>query len=221
MVEWIWACFYFVSAYLLFLAIRNLPKLLILSWKSPFNALKVILYLAFSIFIFVSVHALSSFYSSANKQAVLEVHIDKLDHQYYQVSLVTPSKSLLQEKQTYLVYGDMWQVDYKVLTWHKIVSYFGIDTLYSLERLNGRYSDVDDEQKKQRSLYSLKPESVNDVAWPYALTILEISLVRGFYGTSVFAPLSNQAKYSVYLTETGIELIAINEAARIALKRWK
>ena len=221
MLEWIWTCFYFVSAFLLFLAIKNLRQLLRLNWKTPFNTLKVAFYLTLSFFIFVSVQELSDFYSSAKREAILQIQIEKLDHQMYQISLLPSSKNSQQEKQRYLVYGDMWQVDLKVLSWNKIISYLGIDTLYSLDRLNGRYKDIEDELTKERSIYSLKSDSINDIAWPYALVLLEITLVRSFYGASVYAPMANQAEFSVYLTNTGIELNADNEEATLALKRWK
>ena len=189
-----------------------------LSWKTPFKASKICFYALLSMLSFLVTYELSKFYTADLKQPILEIKIKKLDHQHYQIDLTSPIKDSITS--AYQIYGDMWQVDMKILAWKSIVAYLGIEALYNLERLNGRYGKLDDELNKPRSIVTLNAEKATDVAWPYLLTFLEATLVRSYYGASVYAPMANRANFAIYLTDTGIELMPVNKEAKQALKNW-
>tara|TARA_R110002072_G_scaffold89737_8_gene200958 strand:- start:11666 stop:12325 length:660 start_codon:yes stop_codon:yes gene_type:complete len=216
--EWLWVILYFVSAYLFFLALKTLPTLLSLNWKIPFKVLKLGFYSFLSIILFLLTQQLSNFYTIEIKKPIIEIQFKELENQHYQVSLVSPAYK--SANKTYYIHGDMWQVDLKILTWNTLFTYFGIEPLYSLDRLNGRYIKLEDEFNKPRSIYQFNAEDTTDLAWPYIVEILELFLVRSFYGSAVFAPMANDARFAVYLTDTGIELLPSNQEAKQALKSW-
>src|SRR3990170_7003901 len=51
--------------------------------------------------------------------------------------------------------GDEWQIDARVLKWRAIGNLLGLDTLYRLERLSGRYGDVASERSAPRTVHEL------------------------------------------------------------------
>jgi hypothetical protein len=55
----------------------------------------------------------------------------------------------------YTVRGDEWQIDARVLKWHAIGNLLGFDTVYRLERLSGRYGDLQSERSAPRTVHNL------------------------------------------------------------------
>ena len=107
-----------------------------------------------------------------------------------------------------------------IISWNPLFSYLGLEALYSFGRLNGRYKDIEDELNKERSIFRLSNKDTLGIAWPYLVDFLELFLVRSFYGAAVFAPMTDNAEYKIYLTDTGIELLPSNEEAKNSLKQW-
>lgn len=116
--------------------------------------------------------------------------------------------------------GDMWQLDVRILTWHPVLAHFGMEPLFRLERLGARYHSIEDEQRFPRTLYNLVTPGFQDGYWLRLLTFSEGSLINSYFGSAVYAPMSDEAIYGVYLTKTGTELKPLNEPARKALLHW-
>ena len=157
--------FYIASAYLLFLTIKNLSSILKISWKTPLRITKLCFYAFSSVYFFLIAHGLSSFYSFEITKPILEIQIDYLENQYYEVKLISPGSNTTEK--SYKVHGDMWQVDLKILTWKPLLNYLSIKPLYSLERLNGRYTKLEDEFNKARSVYQFNKEDATQNALYY------------------------------------------------------
>jgi len=45
----------------------------------------------------------------------------------------------------FILNGDEWQLDARILRWEPALQILGFNTIYRLERLNGRYSKIDQE----------------------------------------------------------------------------
>lgn len=166
----------------------------------------------------MSIQQFSYFIAGDTRQAIASIHIEKMTHQRYQVSLKASDHKVKDFK--YSVYGDAWQVDFKLLTWNALFSYVGLSPLYRFERLNGRYSTIEDELKQPRSIYALNDVDSTKLSSIYGIKLLELCFVRGFFGASVYAPMADNAEFSVYLTDTGLELSPLNKEAKYVLKNW-
>lgn len=59
------------------------------------------------------------------------------------------------EGQRLMLRGDEWQIDARVLKWQAFVNVLGFDAVYRLERMSGRYSDVESERSALRTVYPL------------------------------------------------------------------
>jgi hypothetical protein len=117
--------------------------------------------------------------------------------------------------------GDEWQIDARVLKWRGAGNLLGLDTLYRLERLSGRYGDVASERGAPRTAHELAEESALDL---WALTRRYqryVPLADAMYGSAAFVPMAEGAEYVVTVSATGLVVRPRNEAARKAVGGWK
>ena len=123
-------------------------------------------------------------------------------------------------EESYMLFGDEWQIDARILKWTGPATLAGLDSRYRLERISGRYRDLRQEREGQRSVYSLSHEPGLAV-WPFLARIQRhTGWVDAYYGNSTFLPMADQAQYQVVLTQSGILARPLNNAARNAVSRW-
>jgi hypothetical protein len=119
------------------------------------------------------------------------------------------------------VRGDEWQIDARVLKWRAMGNLLGLDTLYRLERLSGRYGDGASERAAPRTVHDLAEEPGLDL---WALTRRYqryVPLADALYGSAAFVPMAEGAEYVVTVSSSGLVVRPGNEAARKALGAWK
>jgi hypothetical protein len=119
------------------------------------------------------------------------------------------------------VRGDEWQVDARVLKWRPMGNLVGLDTLYRLERLSGRYGDVTSERASQRTVYDLAEDPGLDL-WTLTRRYQRyVPLADALYGSAAFVPMAEGAEYVVSVSASGLVVRPANEAARKAVGGWK
>lgn len=120
----------------------------------------------------------------------------------------------------YELLGDEWQMDARVITWEPPMTMLGLDPIFQLDRLSGRYSEVEDELSKHRSVYALS-EPVPLDAWQFARRYPKLMPgVDAHYGTATYLPMADGAIFEVTMTRTGLIARPVNEAARQAVGDW-
>ncbi len=116
--------------------------------------------------------------------------------------------------------GDEWQLDARVVTWKPPATILGLDPIYQLDRLSGRYSDVDDEMVGDRTVHSLSEPGTLDL-WQFAQDYPSLLPgVDAHYGTATFLPMAHGALYEVRMTRTGLIARPLNDAAEAAVGEW-
>ncbi len=116
--------------------------------------------------------------------------------------------------------GDEWQLDARVLTWKPPATILGLDPVYQLERLSGRYSSVDRELTEPRTVHSLAEERPLDL-WNLAREYPSWTPgVDAFYGTATYLPLADGARFSITLSRDALVARPVNEQARQAVGTW-
>lgn len=150
-------------------------------------------------------------YKRAFKEELLaEVRIEKLDEQYFLLHF----KPVNEPSQAFHLLGDQWQVDMRLLTWKGPFLTLGVQPLYRFDRLSGRYSSIKHEKEKQRTLYELNGSDFVDL-WR-ASKSFNFGL-HANYGSSIFMPMVDKARYSVFLHARGLVAKPTNQAAKDAL----
>jgi hypothetical protein len=108
------------------------------------------------------------------------------------------------ETRTFEVEGDQLYVDAHIVKWHPIANLLGVHTGYELDRVGGRYEDIEDERQRPRSLYSLKaPKPVDAFALARKYTFLA-PLVDAEYGSATFTDARRPAQYELNVSTTGL-----------------
>jgi hypothetical protein len=105
---------------------------------------------------------------------------------------------------TFAVRGDQILVDARILKWKYLANVIGFRTQYELDRLTGRYVDIEAERTKERSVHSLgaqKPVDFYDLLQRYSLLRL---LADAEYGSATYIEVDEPARFEVRVSTTGL-----------------
>lgn len=150
------------------------------------------------------------------EQPVATIQFSKLGPQHFQARLTDVGGSVTEAD----LHGDQWELDARVITWQGYATVFGFQPLYRLDRLSGRYANIGQEIHDTHSVVALNPSSGLD-AWsllhrhPHWLPWLDAN-----YGSGVFLPMADGARYQVSLSRTGLMARPVNLAAAQAVEHW-
>lgn len=157
------------------------------------------------------------------EQVIAEITFQKLSAQQYRADINALDSDF---QKTVNLKGDEWQLDAQVLTWQGVATLFGLDANYRLHRISGRYVDIDEEQQRPRSVFSLVKkraliENEKFDLWQFANKYQDwLHWVDAAYGSAVFLPMTDGAKYSVAISRTGLIARPANDEARKAVSQW-
>jgi hypothetical protein len=125
------------------------------------------------------------------------------------------------EIQMFVLSGDEWQLDARVLKWKGWANLFGLDAQYRLERVSGRYRDITQERTAERTVYPLAENPGVDL-WKLTLDKPDrLPFVDAVYGNAAYMPMSDGARYEVTISQTGLIARPVNAAAQQAAGTWK
>jgi hypothetical protein len=135
----------------------------------------------------------------------------------FNATLTYPSGAV----QGYVLRGDDWQIDARVLKWRGMANVLGFDTLYRLERIGGRYADVERERTEPRTVYALHaPERLD--TWALVRAWHEyVPWVDALYGSAAYVPMADGAAYEVTVSQSGLLARPLNREARLAVGGWR
>ena len=108
------------------------------------------------------------------------------------------------EEKTYRVYGDEWRIDAKFLKWKSWATLFGLNAMYRIDRLSGRYVSVNDANTKQHSAHELKTNSTLDLTKIAKRYKNRFPPVDTIYGSSAYEKMQPDVSFTVYVTQSGI-----------------
>lgn len=151
------------------------------------------------------------------EQPVAQLRFEQVGHHRFRVRLdpVTgPARS-------YVLAGSQWQLQARVLKWVPLATLLGFNARYRLDRLSGRYVHAEAERTAADTVHDLSP--ARGLALWQAVQYLPdwLNLIDTRYGSGVYLPMTDGARFSVALSQTG-GLVARpqNEAAKQAVNQW-
>ena len=107
-------------------------------------------------------------------------------------------------EQSYAISGDEIYLDARILKWHALANMLGLTTAYELDRIGGRYREVEQERSAPRTLYTLGREKPVDL---FALRKRYDFLghyLDAEYGSAAFVPVSDPAELELRVSTTGL-----------------
>jgi|TARA_B110000438_G_scaffold266473_1_gene280583 hypothetical protein len=152
-----------------------------------------------------------------DEQLISRIEFEKTANDEYQARLMITGES----DQFFTLRGDEWQMDARIVTWKPPLTVLGLDPIYQLDRLSGRFAEIDREQTEMRTVYSLTLEAPADL-WRFTRRFPQLMPgVDAHYGTATFVPMSDGARYEVSLSRDALIARPANDAARTAIGTWR
>lgn len=151
-----------------------------------------------------------------DESLVATVHLEKTGDQSYILKL----SAVGSEPSLYELAGDEWQLDVRMIKWKSWFSLLGNDPVYRLERINGRFYDIEKENSVPKTAYSLNNNPGLDLWLIAKKNSGWIPVVQDVYGSAVFLPMKDGAQFRVFMSRTGLTAQATNNAAESAVKTW-
>jgi hypothetical protein len=108
------------------------------------------------------------------------------------------------EEVSFLIAGDEIYVDAHILKWKPLVNFLGLHTAYELDRVAGRYTRMEDEQSKPRTIFHLsqeKPVNLFHLRQKYALLK---PFLDAEYGSGTFVAADKPAELEVRVSTSGL-----------------
>ncbi len=114
---------------------------------------------------------------------------------------------------TYRLAGDQVYVDAHILKWKSIANLVGLHTAYELDRVGGRYTDLDEERGGERTVHGLGREKPLDVftlrrAFPVLSPLVDVQ-----YGSATFVAADDTVTYEIRVSTSGLLAREVSRAA--------
>lgn len=153
-----------------------------------------------------------------HEQPVAEIVFEARGPQRYRATLTQMPSG---EMQVFVLAGDEWQLDARVLKWRSWANLLGLDAQYRLERVSGRYRDIGQERHDERTVYALSENPGLDL-WNLTTQYPRwLPFVDAVYGSATYQPMAEGARYEVTITQSGLIARPINAAAETVAKEWQ
>ena len=104
----------------------------------------------------------------------------------------------------YELAGDALYVDAHILKWKPVANILGLHTAYELDRIGGRYDDLERERTAPRTVHSLAADPWVDL---FALRTRYAALAPALdaeYGSATFVRVTEPAEFEVRVSTTGL-----------------
>jgi hypothetical protein len=105
--------------------------------------------------------------------------------------------------------GDEIYIDAHILKWKPVGNIVGLQTLWSLDRVAGRYRSVEQERSAPRTLYPIAPERMVDLFELRRRYGALAPLYDAEYGSASFLPVTGPAELELKVTNSGLLLRAL------------
>lgn len=144
--------------------------------------------------------SISAYKSLTNEQLAANIHIEEVSPQNYLASLSTDDGIV----KNFKILGDQFYIDAKIIKWHYLTNALGFKTVYQLDRLGGRYIDIEQEQSEPRSLYKLEESLSFDLFELQKRFPILQKLVDAKYGSASYLEAKDDTNYQVLVSTTGL-----------------
>lgn len=191
-----------------------IKKKLFSSISVGFTGLSITLIAGFLISLTINLY---TYQRLTNEQHVAELMFSKLSEQQYELSLIEMNG----ETHSLAVSGDEWQLDARVMKWSGLANLLGLDTLFRLERISGRFKDITQERNSSRTVYALSNKAGLDL-WEISREYTGwFPWVDTIYGSATYLPMKHGAIFKVSLATSGLIARPANKIASDAVKNWR
>ena len=164
------------------------------------NIIKVII-ISFIFLFFLILGNLYTYKRLTNEEPIAQLAFTPINSQEFDASLRLGNFC---EEETYKIYGDEWRIDAQFLKWKSWAALLGINPLYRIERLSGRYSEIQDENSKHHSAHEIKPITTLNLSKLAEDYDHKFPFLDTVYGSSAYEKMKAETIFTVFRTQSGI-----------------
>ena len=147
------------------------------------------------------------------ESTIANVYVRQLESQKYQLALSYSEQD--KDQHYYVLEGDQWQLDARILKWKGWANLLGLDSYYQLDRLSGRYDDVEQARQRLPVIHDLSPQSQGLDIWKLKkLFQSKLSFVDTLFGQGIFMPMIDGAHFKASIGQSGLLVRPVNDAAK-------
>lgn len=204
-----------IAVYILYKAARILWQN---SWFVGFcRGLFGLVLIGLAAVIAVTAFDLYSYKQVLQEQVVATINFDKIEDQHYFAVLSDKNG----KEQRVELRGDQWQLDARIVKWKGYLATFGLKPAYRLERLSGRYYDIEQETTEKRTAYRVHPDLYGVDLWQVVNKHPDwLPVVDAVYGSATYLPMKDGALFEITLSNTGLVARPVNQVARDAVSTF-
>ena len=159
-----------------------------------------LLMLVLALFFATITVSLKGYQALTHEELAAKVEIMPVSNQKFVAHFTFPDSTVSE----FELAGDELYVDAHILKWKSIANLFGLHTFYELDRVAGRYTQIEEETSKNRTVYSLaKKKMVNIFDLRIEHELLSF-LLDAEYGSATFINVSKSAKFKIMVSTTGL-----------------
>lgn len=203
------ACFGLIGFILLIAAVVALKR------RRPF---RFILRLLFSLLL-LSLAALAGvigigmqgYRALTREEVAARVVVQPLGPQRFSATFHIPGRP---ETIYYELAGDAIYVDAHILKWKPIVNVLGLHTAYELDRVAGRYDDVEQERASVRTVHTLTPDRRVDLFGLRTRYAFLAPVLDAEYGSGTFVRVTAPTELEIRVSTTGLLIRPADTQAR-------
>lgn len=201
-----------IAAFLLYKTLRFL-------WRNDwfmgwFRGMIGLSFLAVTVVIGLIAWDIYSYKQLTSEEHVCNISFQKIEDQHFMATLTDRDG----KAQQFDLRGDQWQLDARIVKWKGWMAKWGVKPAYRLDRISGRYFDLEKETSATRTAHAVNASVQNMDVWLFINKHASwISVVDAIYGNAAYLPMKDKANFDVTLSNTGLVVRPGNEAAREAV----
>ena len=134
------------------------------------------------------------------EEVVASVTTRRISEQQFEAQVSLPDG----RDTAFVLAGDEFYIDAHILKWKPIANVLGLHTDYELDRISGRYLDLEAEQSNPRTIFALSSAKPIDLFELRRRHPLLGWLVDAEYGSGTFIATDDQALFDVLVSTTGL-----------------
>ena len=148
---------------------------------------------------------------------IADIYLRQLGQQKYQLSLSFSEQD--KDQRYFVLLGDQWQLDARILKWKGWANLLGLDSFYQLERVSGRYAEISQASQHLPSVHSLLAVKTRglDIWGLKQLLKSRAGFVDTLFGQGVYMPMQDGAHFRVSIGQAGLLVRPMNEIAKAAV----
>jgi hypothetical protein len=144
--------------------------------------------------------AIQGYHALTREDLAAVVKIEPTGAQKFTARFCLPDGS----EKAFSLSGDQLYVDAHILKWKPIANIFGLHTAYELDRVAGRFENINDEMNKARTVYTLSKEKPLDMFHLRRTFEILRPLVDAEYGSATFIDLNKAREFKIMVSTSGL-----------------